>query len=244
MVHHPAEKLIAGLAPIGRRKLSDEVFDRIKHLIETGALKPGDEVPSERMLMETFQVGRPAVREAMQSLAARGLIEISHGERSRVVPLTARSLISQLDVAAKIMLTASPGSLEDLKAARLVFERAVVREAALKASPEDIELLGAAIRDQRAALGDAGAFIAADMAFHTQIAKVTRNSIFVAVSEAMLGWLKVFHVEVLHWSGKEPVTLAEHEDILAEIETGDADTAEAALVRHLERSRDLYMSRT
>ena len=50
--------------PIIRRKLSDEVFARLKALIETGELQPGDEMPSERMLMERFQVGRPAIREA------------------------------------------------------------------------------------------------------------------------------------------------------------------------------------
>ena len=62
--------------PIIRRKLSDEVFARLKALIETGELQPGDEMPSERMLMERFQVGRPAIREAMQALANMGLIEI------------------------------------------------------------------------------------------------------------------------------------------------------------------------
>ena len=49
--------------PILRRKLSDEVFARLKLLIENGELKAGDEMPSERELMERFGVGRPAIRE-------------------------------------------------------------------------------------------------------------------------------------------------------------------------------------
>ncbi|KSV81875.1 hypothetical protein N183_15285 [Sinorhizobium sp. Sb3] len=244
MVSRHSEKPIEGLSPITRRKLSDAVFDKLKHLIETGELKPGDEVPSERMLMESLQVGRPAVREAMQALASHGLIEISHGERSRVVPLTAKSLIKQVDIAAKMLLAGSPSNLEDLKAARLFFERGVVREAALKATSVDIEQLEAALRCQRAALGQPDAFIAADMAFHTQIARITRNSIFSAVSEAMLSWLQEFHIELLRRSGKEDITLSEHEDILEAIRSGDADLAEGALVRHLERSRDLYVTKT
>ncbi|WP_429818014.1 transcriptional regulator NanR [Ensifer sp. B1-9] len=243
MVSRQPGKLIEGLSPIARRKLSDEVFDKLKHLIEVGELKPGDEVPSERMLMESLHVGRPAIREAMQALASRGLIEISQGERSKVVPLTAKSLIQQVDMAAKMLLAGSPSSLEDLKAARLLFERGVVREAALKANSFDIEQLKVAIQNQKKSLGQPDAFIAADMAFHTQIARITRNSVFCAVSEAMLNWLQAFHIELLRRSGKEGVTLSEHEDILEAIRSGNADLAEAALVRHLERSRDLYVAR-
>ncbi len=48
--------------PIIRRKLSDEVFDRLKLMITSGEVQPGDTIPSERELMERFGVGRPAIR--------------------------------------------------------------------------------------------------------------------------------------------------------------------------------------
>ena len=54
--------------PIVRRKLSDEVFDRLKVLITSGELQPGDEMPSERDLMERFAVaGRPFARRCNSS---------------------------------------------------------------------------------------------------------------------------------------------------------------------------------
>lgn len=105
--------------PIVRRKLSDEVFDRLENMITSGELEPGDEMPSERVLMERFGVGRPAIREAMQSLAKMGLVSISHGERAKVLKLTARSIFQQVDPTAKIMLAQSMDTLEDLKSARI-----------------------------------------------------------------------------------------------------------------------------
>lgn len=225
---------------IHKRKLSDEVFDRLKRLIVEGGLPPGSEMPSERELMERFGVGRPAIREAMQALSKIGLVEINHGERARVLELTPLAVIRQVDQAAHIMLSKSADSLEHLKNARLFFERGMVREAARKATAADVALLRGTLEDQRNALGDASRFIAADMRFHTQIAAMSGNPIFAAVSEALLGWLKAYHNDMLIWAGKETFTLAEHGEIIDCIAANDADGAEAALVRHLERSRGLY----
>lgn len=225
-----------------RRKLSDEVLERLLRLISEGNLKPGDAMPSERELMERFGVGRPAIREAMQSLANMGLVSISHGERARVQELTAQSIIRQVDVSAHIMLQRSSASLEHLKQARLFFERGMVREAAQKAGPDDVARLRATVEEQRRLLGQAPEFMAADLRFHTQIAAISGNPIFVSVSEAMLGWLKAYHTELLLWSGKETFTLAEHTEIVDAIGRGDAEDAEKAMVRHLTRSSGLYSS--
>jgi len=225
---------------IVRRKLSDEVFDRLERLITSGELKPGDEMPSERVLMERFGVGRPAIREAMQSLANKGLVNISHGERAKVLRLTAQSIFRQVDLSAKIMLAQSADSLEHLKSARIFFERGVVREAALRAKQSDVLALRAIIDRQRNSLGHAEEFISADMQFHTRIAQISGNPIFVAVSEAMLAWLKEYHTEMLIWTGKEKFTLVEHEEIVDRLAASDPDGAETAIRKHLERSRALY----
>lgn len=227
--------------PIVRRKLSDEVFSRLKRLIISGELRPGDDMPSERELMERFEVGRPAIREALQALSNMGLVAISHGERAKVLELTARSIFRQVDVGAKIMLSSSKDSLEHLKSARIFFERGMVREAATRAEEQDVARLRATLAEQRALHGNAEAFIASDMKFHTEIAAMSGNPIYVAVSEAMLGWLKEYHTEMLIWTGKEKFTLAEHEEIIDRIEKRDPEGAEQAMVKHLERSRALYV---
>jgi DNA-binding FadR family transcriptional regulator len=198
-------------------------------------------MPSERVLMERFGVGRPAIREAMQSLASMGLVNISHGERAKVLKLTAKSIFRQVDLTAKIMLSQSSDSLEHLKTTRIFFERGMAREAALKTTQEDVDDLRDIIERQRRSLGKAEEFISADMQFHTRIAQISGNPIFVAVSEAMLAWLKAYHTEMLIWTGKEKFTLVEHEEILDRLAANDADGAEAAVLKHLERSRALYV---
>lgn len=210
-------------------------------MITLGELKPGDEMPSERVLMERFGVGRPAIREAMQSLSNMGLLNISHGERAKVLQLTAKSIFRQVDLTAKIMLSQSSDSLEHLKSTRIFFEKGMAREAASRICPQDVDDLQAIIDRQRQSLGKAEEFISADMQFHTRIAQISGNPIFIAVSEAMLAWLKTYHTDLLIWTGKEKFTLAEHEEILDRLAANDADGAEAAVLKHLERSRALYM---
>ena len=117
----------------------------------------------------------------------------------------------------------------------------MVRDAAARATPSDIDRLAALLAAQRAALGTASRFITADMAFHTAIAAVSGNPIFEATSEAMLKWLKHYHTAVLLWSGNETTTLSEHEVILEAIAAHDPDAAEHAMVAHLDRSAALYV---
>ena len=118
-------------------------------------------MPSERALMERFGVGRPAVREALQSLHNSGLITINHGERSRVNELTADSVLTQSDELARLVLDSAPANLDHLKHARQMFELGMVRVAAEKATESDVAELRALIARQSSKLGDANAFVAA-----------------------------------------------------------------------------------
>lgn len=228
---------------ITRRKLSDEVLDRLQQMLQRGEFGPGDSMPSERELMERFGVGRPAIREALQTLANMGLIVISHGERAKVSALSARTAIRQVDAVARMLLSSSPGALEHLKSARRFFELGMVREAAARASAEDVASLRDCLAQQRAALGDGRAFVRADIAFHCKLAAISGNPIFAAVSEAMLDWLFQYHTDLLIWTGREQVTLAEHARIIEHVEAHDPAQAEIAMRAHLDRSGDVFQHR-
>ena len=226
---------------IVRRKLSEEVFDRLLLVLDEEGYQPGDRLPSERDLMKQFGVGRPAVREALQTLESHGLITIIHGERARVARPNPIGVISKIEHVAHRLLASSPDSLEHFRQARVLFELGVVREAAEQATDADVARLNAAHDVQTAKLGDDPAeFVAADMAFHTAIASITGNPILEAGSAAILNWLSHFHAGILHWAGNEQQTLAEHEEIIAAIAANDADEAVEAMRVHLLRTRSVF----
>ncbi len=228
---------------IVRRKLSDEVFDRLLKEIETGQYAPGAHIPSERELMAAFGVGRPAIREAMQRLEKLGLIVITHGERARVSEPTVADVIGQIEHSARHILATQPRSLSQLQDARIFFEIGMVREAANRATAEDIVRLEQALAAQAAYLHkDSARFVGADMEFHTVIASISGNGVLEAVSRAMLHWLSLFHASLLLWKGHETVTLEEHRMILDAIAAHDEAAAAEAMRVHLLRSRGLFLS--
>lgn len=225
---------------IVRQKLSDQVFDRLREMIEDGTLGPGALMPSERELMEQFGVGRPAVREAMQQMHVMGLITVAQGGKARVNQISSGTVFQNMDSLARLLLSTSPENLEHLKEARRMFELGMVRIAAERATEDDVRDLRNLIHRQRQMLPEADGFVQADMEFHQRIARVSANPIFSGLSEAMLGWLFTYHTDLLHWSGKENTTLREHVQIVDAIAGHDPGSAVSAMLAHLDRSNDLY----
>jgi len=232
----------AELAPtrISRRKLSTEVLDRLLARINAGEFPPGSRLPSERELMELFGVGRPSVREALQALERMGFITIVHGEGAQVNALSAQAIIGQMSEAVMFMLSNSDDMLGYLKEARLLFETSMVRLAAERATKADIEALGAALERHRASVDDPQRFLETDMAFHNAIAAVSHNPIYIAISRAMLDWLRKFHSEAVQTPGAEQLTYSEHAKLLELIAAHDADGAAEWLEMHVRRASRKY----
>ena len=233
---------MAATGPIQRRKLSEAVLDRLSERIAAGEFPPGEQLPSERDLMEEYGVGRPAVREALQSLERSGIIAITHGDRARVAVPSAQMLVAQITGGAQHLLRIAPDSLGNLKEARVFLEAGLARLAAERATDAGIIALRARLERQRQMRAHPPRFLEADMAFHQQIAAMTGNPIFPAVVEGMLGWLGAHYRSLVRAPGAESLTLAEHERILAAIAARDPAQAEAAMREHLTRANALYQS--
>src|SRR5690348_485671 len=64
-----------------RRSVKELIGDKLVSLIASGVLQVGDELPSEREFASIFSVSRETVRGAIQTLAAKGILQVSHGAR-------------------------------------------------------------------------------------------------------------------------------------------------------------------
>ncbi len=225
---------------IPRRKLFQEVLDRLMARIRSGAIPPGAQLPSERELMKEYGVGRPAVREALQSLERSGILEIAHGERARVVVPTAELLIGQIAGGAMHLLRTQPDSLEHLKDARVFMETGMARLAAERATEQDVARLRRAITQHRASMHDLDRFIELDMLFHVELASLSGNPIFPSLVEAMFRWAGVYYQAMVRAPGVEELTFTEHDRIVNAIEARDPESAAQAMRMHLTRANMLY----
>jgi GntR family transcriptional regulator, sialic acid-inducible nan operon repressor len=221
-----------------RRKISDEVADRLEAMICNGQFSAGDQIPSERDLMKMFGVGRPAIREGLFSLQKMGLLSVGSGSRARVTMPTAAKLVQSLSGAARLFLV-QPNGVRHLQDARLLFEVALARQAASKATVDDIQKLEAALEENRRALDDP-TFGRTDVAFHYVIAEIPKNPVFTAICEALVEWLVEQRRIALENPGANQKAYRAHQRIFKAISEKDSDGAAAAMRDHLDDVARLY----
>jgi GntR family transcriptional regulator, sialic acid-inducible nan operon repressor len=226
--------------PLARPKLAELVQNRLLAVIKAENLRPGDPLPSERELMQSYAVGRPSIREAMQNLKRMGLIEINHGERPRVAAPSFERMVADMSETMRHVLMNSPATLGHLKEARASFEMTIAEIAARKRTADDVEDLRRILVEQEGFRLDSNAFLEADGRFHHRIALITGNPIFAHLSQALFAWLARFHFDLVRKPGLEQLTLAEHGQILDAIEKGDPEEAGKLTADHLNRANTLY----
>ncbi|MFI7527661.1 FadR/GntR family transcriptional regulator [Nocardia salmonicida] len=122
--------------PVVKRSVSGDVFEQIAAEVLGGELAAGSTLPSERQLAEALGVSRPAVREALQRLAAAGLVAVRQGEATTVLDYR-RS--AGLEVLPRLLLR---GNSIDPAVARSILE------ARLHNGPKIAELAAARVRSR------------------------------------------------------------------------------------------------
>lgn len=226
--------------PIRRRKLYEEIVARLETAIVEGRLTPGDQLPSERELMETYGVGRTSVREALFALQRMGIVSLNSGERARVTRPTPEALVSELSGAARHLLATTDG-VRQFQEARLFFEVGLARYAAVHATKRQLDDLGDALEANRLAMASPREFERTDVAFHYVLAKIPRNPIFTSLHAAIAGWLMEQRTTTQRAKGSTSrVAYRAHQRIHASILTRDPDAAEAAMRDHLAQVAKLY----
>lgn len=225
---------------VARRRLSHGIVGQIAAAIRGGHYPPGAALPSERELMGTFEVGRPAVREALLQLEIDGLIAIRHGRRARVLDPSALHFARGIEEAVSRMTGRGDRFVEDVKEARLALEVAMARGAAEAAGPEGVQTLMDALAENQRAISDRTRYLETDIAFHRTIAALTGNAIFEAAACVILEWLARFRVDCVHVEGANLLSYDEHARIANAIAARDPDAAAQAMTRHQQRSHALY----
>ncbi len=221
--------------PLTRKKLSEAVEEELEFMIRRGEFAEGDQLPSERELMDLFKVGRPSVREALAALKRKGLLQISNGERARVTRPSADTIISELSGVAKDFLL-QPGGINHFEQLRQFFESGLVRYAAEHATDKQIAKLANALEINSKSLADNDLFVRSDIAFHRVLAEMPGNPLFLTIHIALLDWLIAARMTL-----SEPQQVLEHNrnsyhqhvKIYQAIARRDADGAETALKEHL-----------
>lgn len=224
---------------IERKTLSEQVAERLEQDIRDGHYKSGDKLPAERELMEQFGVGRPAIREALFYLQKLGFVAISSGTRPRVIKPTLDTVLPRLSGAVRSLLE-DPDGQTSLQDARVLFEVAIARHATEHGTPADHQVLREALETNLRTIGDEPAFKRSDVAFHAALARVTGNPIIMAVHDALSTLLDDRRAHVLQRPGEDKVASEAHREIVEAIESGDPDTAEDAMRRHLEHHYGTY----
>ncbi|MGV9848224.1 FadR/GntR family transcriptional regulator [Streptomyces sp. NPDC003442] len=213
------------------------VESALRAMLTEGRWRPGERLPNEVALAAELGVGRSSVREAVRLLAHDGLVEVRHGSGT---------------YAARPPAPAGEGDMRRLlRRARLreVYEvrRALEVEAARLAAgrirPEDIGRLRdqLALREERAG-GDPSAFIDADLAFHRTVVELSGNAVLLGLFTSVLPVLHEALVEMVSHEPALPDVSCAHAELLDGLARGDADTAIAATVSHLEAVMELFDS--
>ncbi|NOX33482.1 MAG: FadR family transcriptional regulator, partial [Deltaproteobacteria bacterium] len=105
------------IKPIKPKRISDQVFDQIRELIFRGKLKPGEKLMTERELAQAMDVSRTTIRDAIQRLAAMGLIVQKQGQGTFV-----KTYDPGLENPLAKAIEAQNASIEDLLEVRMGLE--------------------------------------------------------------------------------------------------------------------------
>lgn len=123
------------------RKLSDDIMEQLESMILDGRLLAGQKLLSERTLAEQFAVSRPSVREAIQKLEAKNLVERKQGGGTFVKPRLNELITDPL----LLLLSDKPEMQFDLLEFRHALEGMAAYYAALRGQPEDYKALQSAL---------------------------------------------------------------------------------------------------
>lgn len=221
--------MLDGFSKGGRRSATmvpHDIAARIQDQIRAGALKPGERLPSQRILSEQWRISRASLREALSVLETLGLVDIRPGLGVFVSEAPAPPLrhFAQSGFAPK-----------DVYEARLALETMAAALAALVHDDGALLRMEASVAALEAAVeaGDLVAMARADSVFHDAVIDAARNPLIEAMYRTAREAMEATQRAPMATRVSLTDTLEEHRAILAAIRSRSADDAGAAMRRHI-----------
>ena len=221
--------------PIHSNKVYEQIAKQIEQRILSGELREGDRLPTERELAIQFQASRTAVREAMKSLAQKGLVNMRPGRGTVVIDGTSQAMRLSLGLMTRVGQLSNNVELVEV---REILEPEIAALAAARAQKEQIQAMQAAVEVMDASLNDADAFIAADNDFHRALAKGTQNELILALVDSVVDLLSVQRKQIFSVVGGPERGQVHHKLLLEAIIQRDPEAARKAMQAHLKQVRD------
>ncbi|MBU2090572.1 MAG: FadR family transcriptional regulator [Alphaproteobacteria bacterium] len=214
-------------------RLTDQIAQVLAQRIGEGELLPGERLPAEKDMAESFGVSRSVVREAVSMLKYDGLVETRQGSGVFVSsnPNTRSFRIESglLDGAADLRAVFGLRSIVESAAAGLAAERR---------APEDIAVLRGHLEAMATDIAAGREGVDADTAFHTAIARAADNAYLLRFAEFLGGALReaigAARRNSAQFPGYPDAVQAEHRLIFDGIAAGDPEAAEAAMRQHVQ----------
>ncbi len=160
-------------SPIPRLSVPDRVFDRLRQAILSGAYRPGERLPPQRALAAELEVNMASVREALGRLEQLRLVDVRHGDATRVLDWRRSGGLEALVLHGSV----DPALMRDLFEARQLLLVEAARLAAERRSEEQAATLVELARAVAVAEEDHTALLA-DWAFMAALVEAAGNLIF------------------------------------------------------------------
>jgi GntR family transcriptional regulator, transcriptional repressor for pyruvate dehydrogenase complex len=210
--------------------VTDDAISRIRHMILTGELAPGDRLPPEGTLAANLGLSRTSLREAVRALTVLGVINTRQGDASYITSLGPELLLGALGLMVDLQ---REDAMPDLVAVRRILEPAATAMAASRITVEEVQGLRSLIPSM---LDDEQAieFVELDWEFHHTIARAGGNELLLALLDGLAQPTMRMRIwRGLTTPGVLARTLDEHEAIVDALESHDPDLAHAAATVHV-----------
>jgi len=161
----------------GRSTLVDDAADKIRQMILTGKVKPGDFLPPRRELAAEFRVGISTIHEAIQSLSAVGLVESRPGKGTWVREDALDAVIHPSSITNRF----GKMDADTVYEARTFLEVSLAELAARKATADDVQRIWDSLAHARHVIARDKDFVSADWDFHLAVAGAAHNALLQAV---------------------------------------------------------------